>query len=439
MKRYITVAVLMAGFFSTSFGQERLTLDDAISIALENNYGILVARNDAQISANNAHPGAAGLLPTVSGNAGANYNNNNVQVEFATTAIPSVDESGVVSSSMNAGINLNYTVFDGLGNVNTFRVLKKSAQLSETQVQAVIEATISQVGIAYYAIARLTENYQTLQESAEISQERLSRANNQKAFGTAGKLVVLNAEVDLNSDSSNIAVASFSLENAKRNLNALIGRDVNSDFSVDTEVSFARNLNLNNLMATAQKNNVTLRQAEYLQQIAELNLRIAKANYMPVLGVSAGYNYSRAENGPGSILKSQQSLGLTLGASLNIPLFAGNQRKVLVQNAEINLLNSRHQQNEVLLELERDLSNAYYTFQSTLRQLDLDQKSLESAQENFDRTNDAFKLGQANSVQFREAQLNLLRVRNRINDLRFTAKLNEIEILRLSGQLIGEK
>ncbi|MCB0846562.1 MAG: TolC family protein, partial [Bacteroidetes bacterium] len=119
--------------------------------------------------------------------------------------------------------------------------------------------------------------------------------------------------------------------------------------------------------------------------------------------------------------------------------FAGNQRKVLVQNAEINLLTSRHQQNEVLLELERDLSNAYYTFQSTLRQLDLDQKSLESAQENFDRTNDAFKLGQANSVQFREAQLNLLRVRNRINDLRFTAKLNEIEILRLSGQLIGEK
>ncbi|MCB0838042.1 MAG: TolC family protein, partial [Bacteroidetes bacterium] len=299
MKRYITVAVLMAGFFFTSFCQERLTLDDAISIALENNYGILVARNDAQISANNAHPGAAGLLPTVSGNAGANYNNNNVQVEFATAAIPSVDESGVVSSSMNAGINLNYTVFDGLGNVNTFRVLKKSAQLSEAQVQAVIEATISQVGIAYYAIARLTENYQTLQESAEISQERLSRANNQKAFGTAGKLVVLNAEVDLNSDSSNIAVASFSLENAKRNLNALIGRDVNSDFSVDTEVSFARNLNLNNLMATAQKNNVTLRQAEYLQQIAELNLRIAKANYMPVLGVSAGYNYSRAENGPG--------------------------------------------------------------------------------------------------------------------------------------------
>ncbi|MEZ4850959.1 MAG: TolC family protein, partial [Bacteroidia bacterium] len=168
MKRYITVAILMAGFFSTSFGQERLTLDDAISIALENNYGILVARNDAQISANNAHPGAAGLLPTVSGNAGANYNNNNVQVEFATAAIPSVDESGVVSSSMNAGINLNYTVFDGLGNVNTFRVLKKSAQLSEAQVQAVIEATISQVGIAYYAIARLTENYQTLQESAEI-------------------------------------------------------------------------------------------------------------------------------------------------------------------------------------------------------------------------------------------------------------------------------
>ena len=429
---------LLMGSFSLSLGQDLLSLDDAIGIALENNYGILVARNDAEIAANNAHPGAAGLLPTIGANGGGNYNNNNINVEFAAPGFDPVEASGVVNTSFNGGLNLNYTVFDGMGNVNTFRVLKKSAVLTETQTQAIIEATISQVSNAYYSISRLTENYRTLTESASISQQRLQRAKNQQAFGGANKLAVLNAEVDLNTDSSNIAVSFFNLENAKRSLNALIGRDINSEFSVETEVEFKEDMNLANLFTTAQANNVNLRLADYGKQIAELNLKIARSSYMPVVGITAGYNYNRADNGPGSILKSQQSLGLGLGATINIPIFSGNQRKVAVQNAQINVLTSKHQKDEALLNLERDLTNAFYTFQSTLRQLELDQKSLESAEENFTRTNDAFKLGQATNIQFREAQLNLQRVKDRINDLRFTAKLNEIEIFRLSGQLIGE-
>ena len=438
MKSYITLSLLLLGLLGFSTGQDLLRLEDAISIALENNHGIMVARNDAQISANNAHRGAAGLLPTVAANAGGNYNVNNTKVEFNTNQIPPVDVQGAQSSSLNAGINVNYTVFDGMGNVNTFRVLQKSAALSETQTQAIIEATISQVAAAYYSIARLQESYRTLGESATISQERLTRSQNRQAFGGANKLAVLNAEVDLNTDSANLAVAFYNLENVKRSLNALLGRDINSSFNVNTEVAFSQSMKLPDLMAQAQANNVQLRLAAYGQQIAELNLKIAKSNYMPVLGVSAGYNYNKADNGPGSILKTQENLGLALGATLSIPIFAGNQRKVAVQNAEIDLLNSQHQQNEAKLNLERDLANAFYTFQSTLRQYELQQKSLESAQENFNRTQDAFELGQATNVQFREAQLNLQRVQDRINDLRYTAKLNEIEVLRLSGQLVKE-
>ena len=441
MKSYITLLFILMGSISISMGQSKLSLEEAISIALENNYGIQVARNDAKISANNAHPGAAGLLPTVSATAGGNYNLNNTKVDFAEfgpSSFEPVDVKGAESNSINAGINLNYTVFDGLGNINTFRVLKKSAELSEAQTQTIIEATISQIAAAYYSVARLTETYKTLGESVNISQERLSRISNQQAFGGANKLGVLNAQVDLNTDSANLAIAFFNLDNAKRNLNALIGRGINTPFFVSTEVSFSRGMKLADLMNIASKNNAELRLADYNQQIASLNLKIAKASYMPVLGVTAGYNFNRANNGPGSILKTQENLGLALGASLNIPIFSANQRKVAIQNAQLSLLNSEHRIKEARLNLERDLSNAFYTYQSTLMQLDLEQKSLESAAENFSRTENAFGLGQATNVQFRDAQLNLQRVRDRINDLRYTTKLNEIEILRLSGQLIKE-
>ena len=140
--------------------------------------------------------------------------------------------------------------------------------------------------------------------------------------------------------------------------------------------------------------------------------------------------------GPGSVLLSQTNLGLTLGANINIPIYSGGQRKVAVQNAEISVLNSLHRQDEARLNLQRDISNAWYTYQSTLRQLELEAKSLESAEENFNRTEDAFGLGQATNLMFRQAQLNLQRVKDRMNDLRFTAKLNEIELMRLSGQLV---
>lgn len=436
MKSNLMLLFLLLGIIPFSMGQELLQLEAAINEALENNYGILVAKNDARINANNAHPGAAGLFPTISGTGGANYNRNDTKVEFAAPTFDPVDVKGAVSTSLNAGVNLNYTVFDGMGNVNTFRVLKRTAELSETQTQAIIESTISQIGNAYYSIARLAESYKTLSQSIEISKDRLKRARTQQEFGGTNKLAVLNAEVDLNTDSANLAVTFFNLENAKRNLNALIGRPVNETFNVISEVAFSQNMQLQNLIELAKTNNVNMRIADYNQQIAELNLKIAKSSYMPVIGVTAGYNYNQAANGPGSILKTQENLGLTAGASLNIPIFSGNQRKVSVQNAQLNILNSQYRQEETMLNLERDLSNAFFTYQSTLHQLDLEQKSLESAGENFTRTQDAFKLGQATNIQFRDAQLNLQRVKDRINDLRYTAKLNEIEVLRLSGQLI---
>lgn len=434
MKKYILLCLMLLMSVSISLGQKLLLLEDAVQIALENNFGILVAKNDARISANNAHRGGAGLLPTVSANAGGNYNNNSTQVEFASPQFPPVDASGVVNTSYNAGLSVNYTVFDGMGNVNRFKVLKTSSDLSDSQTQAVIETTINQVANAYYAIARQLANYKTLEESIDISQQRMERAENQFAFGSSNKLAILNAEVDFNTDSANLALAYYNLENAKRSLNALIGQDIVTDFSINEDVTF-KNLNLNDLMTMAENNNSQLRIAAYNRQISELNVKIAKASYAPVIGVNAGYNFLRSDNGVGSILKSQQNLGLALGATLNIPIYSGNTRKVNVQNTEIAVLNSQHRYDETKLNLERDISNSYYTYQGVLTQLKLEQTSLASAEENFERTEDAFKLGQATNVQFRDAQLNLIRVKNRINDLRFTAKLNELELLRLSGQL----
>lgn len=441
--RYIIVLSALIGFGQISVGQDLLSLEEAIQVALENNYGILVSKNDAQISGNNAHRGAAGLLPTVAANGGGTFNVGDTYIEFNSSegtgqSLPDINATGIATNNLNAAIQANYVVFDGMGNVNRYQVLKQSAELSETQTQAVIEATISQVATAYFAIARLTESYNTLGESLKISRSRLDRAKNQFDFGGTNKLAILNAEVDVNTDSANQAVANTNLDNAKRNLNALIGRAIGTDFEVNTEVDFSKDMDLEALISAAEAHNSQVRLAEYGQRIAELNLKVAKAGYSPVFALNAGYSINRQDNGPAGFFKIQRSNGLALGGTISIPIFSANQRKVNVQNSQISILNAQHRYDEAKLNLSRDLSNAYYTFESTIQQLELEQKSLESAQENFTRTEEAFKLGQSTSVQFRTAQLNLLRVQDRINDLRFTAKLSEIELQRLSGQLTGQ-
>ena len=439
MKYFRLLLLCYLSICTQVYAQDVLSFEEAVAIALENNYGILLSQNEVSVATNNAHPGAAGLLPTVNATGGYTYTNSAVNVEFSTPAIESVDESGVVNTNVNAGLSVNYRLFDGLASQNTYRVLQRNAELSEAQTQGIVEATISQIGTAYYAVARLEESLETLSESAEISEDRLGRAQDQFEFGANNKLAILNAEVDLNTDSANLANSRVNLDNAKRNLNALLGRDVETVIQIDRSVEYSQDLSLPDLIEAARANNSSLKVATFAQEVAALNLKVAKAAYSPLVDLNAGYNFNRAENGPGNILQVQQNLGLSLGATVTIPIFSGNQRKVAVKNAEIAVQNSLYQQEEAELNVERDLSNAYYTFQTTLTQLELEQKSLEAAEENFNRTQEAFRLGQANNVQFREAQINLQVVRDRISDLEFTAKLSEIEIYRLSGLLFVEE
>ncbi|MEM6629529.1 MAG: TolC family protein [Bacteroidota bacterium] len=437
--KYVSFLILSGMLFTSRVsGQEIMTFEEAVTLALDRNYGIQISIGEAEIVDNNAHPGAAGLLPTVSANGSYTYNNNATQVEFSTPSIPSVDETGVVNTNINASITASYRLFDGGIGRNTLRILNQNSTLSQVQTEGVIEAAISQIANLYYSIARLKESARTLAQSTEISRERYERAQNQQSFGAANKLAVLNAEVDLNTDSANLVVTEVNLENSKRSLNALLGREISTDFDVETTLELARDLVLESLLTSALQNNSTLKLATYSQEIAAMNVTIAKAAYIPTVDVTAGYSYLKLDNGPGNILASQQNIGLSLGASVAIPIFSGNQRKVAILNAERDIENTRLAKEEQELNLIRDLSNTYYTYQSTLEQLQFEQKSLEAAEENFTRTEESFKLGQATNLQFREAQINLQRVRDRLNDLGYTAKLSEIEIFRLSGMLLGE-
>ncbi|MEM6346699.1 MAG: TolC family protein [Bacteroidota bacterium] len=423
--------------------QDTLSLDDAIQKALESNYDIRVARYNIESVTNNAQPGMAGLLPEVSATAGANYSNSSGSADFPITdsltgerVVVTQSASGIETNSQNVGISANYTVFSGLANKTNYQLLQKNVELTEAQVKGQIEANLVQVINAYYQLARLQANYQILLESEQASRERINFVRNQFEFGQSNSLAILNAQVDLNTDSVNLAVAEMNMETARRELNLLMGAGLEEVFSVEEKVDWNAGWKLEELARLARESNASLMTASYNRQVSELNLKIAQASRLPRLDVNASYAYNNSNNGPFSFATRTQGLGLNAGATLSVPIFTGFRNKVNIQNAEVSVASSNlsYQQAEQIL--LKDLYNAYANYQNSIAIYRLQRKNLSAAEANFSRTQESFELGQATSIQFRDAQLNLQRVQNQINDLRFDIKLNEMELIRLSGQLV---
>ena len=215
------VFVFMSFCMTSITAQKLVSVSEAIELALENNYGIKIISNNKEIAKNNASILNSGYLPTVSSSSGATFNRDNLEAEFANGESTALN--GAKSSRYNASINLNYTLFDGLGRYYDYKRLKETYKLSELQARETIENTIAQLYVVYYNVAQVTENVAVLKKTLTISKDRITRADYQFEYGQGTMLNVLNAQVDINNDSINLINAKQLLVNTKRDLNVVLG------------------------------------------------------------------------------------------------------------------------------------------------------------------------------------------------------------------------
>lgn len=426
--------LFMVSISTRLFGQELLTKAEAVSLALENNFDIKTANNNVTIAENNASTLNSGYLPTLSSNGSANYSiatsENTLQSGDAQTA------SGVNTTRLSASAGINYTLFDGMGREYNYKKLKENYNLTELQARLVIENSVLNIFNVYYEIARLTENVNTQKQTLDISRERWTREKYSFEYAQNLRLDVLNAEVDYNNDSINYLTLVQQLNNEKTNLNLLLGRDVNTVFIVDTTLNYAVGLNREALMQQARANNVNILQEQGAIRNAEYDLRITGANSIPKIGLNASYSYSHNDLGETSFFNTSTQWGPTLGATLSWNIFDGGLTNTRKQNAKILLENQQISLEQTQLSIERNVSNAWTIYQTALFVLEAEKKNLETNQLNFDRTKEQHSLGQITSIVFRQAQLNLVNASLNYNRAKYSAKVAELALLQLSGDLI---
>lgn len=437
MKKVIIIAIL---FLVTSIGlsaQETiLTKEEAISLTLENNLGIKVAKNSRSINANNASILNSGYLPSITGNAGGSIDKQDTEGEFGNGDVRTAE--GVETRRYNAAVNINYTLFDGLGRLYDYKSFKERSEQSELQVRQTIENTILQLFNVYYEVARLSENTQNLEEALKISKGRYQRSKYQFEYGQNTGLDVLNAEVDINTDSINLLNSRQQLRNTKRDLNLILNRDLTLPFDADTEVSFVSELEMDNIFNESKTNNVNLLLAEKDITIAKYDWKASKSGYLPTVGLTGSYGWNESNNNnPLAFLVQSTTTGLSGGLNLTWNIFDGGRTIVGTKNSKLTYQNQELLKKQVELEVERDIENAHDSYENALFVLKVQDKNLETNTNNFKRTDERYKLGQVTSIEFRQAQLNLLNAELVRSQAKYSAKLAELQMLQVSGQLLN--
>lgn len=438
----ILLFILIANYIN---GQKFISKEEALELVLENNFGIKVSKNTTEIVKNNSSILNSGYLPSLSISSGGNYTGSDTEIAFPGQFD---DQGNPISNRVfedqetqrfNAGLNLNYTLFDGLGRRYTYKRLKEEYALSELQLRETIEFTTLQLFEVYFNIAQLTESQKISQETLDISKDRLRRAEVAFIHGQGNKLSVLNAQVDVTNDSISLIQVNQQLGNTKRDLNLLMNQPINQDFDVGLDVSFVNSLQIESWLETAEQFNIELLKQKSNSQINAYDIKINQSGYLPTVGLIGSYGWNLNKSPataffPGT---NNTTYSLGVGASLSWNIFDGGRTLTRVKNAKLSFNNQELIQQETKMSFERNLENALQNSINTKEIFEIQNKQVETATYNFERSEEQYKLGSITAIEFRQAQINLANAQNQRTIAKYRAKLSELQLIQITGQLLN--
>ena len=412
--------------------QELLTVEEAIKIGLENNYEIKISKNNSKIDQSNVSTGNAGILPALTANV---VDTNSLQNSSQTLQNGNVNTlANAKNNRISYGVNLDWTIFDGFRMFARLDQLKELQKLGEEQLKLIVTTRISDVISTYFDLVQQQQQLSALDTTIVISNQRLALAQNRFSIGKASKLEVLNAQVDLNTDKAAVLRQEELYINTKILLNQILARDLKTDYKVVENTEINKQLLLSELTALAEKQNPQLISQIINRKISELQLKQIKANRYPTVRLNSGYAFINTESSLG--FTSQTSArGLSYGFTATLNLFDGFNQSRNEKIAKIQIENSQLLIEQQKLNLNSQLTTSYQTYLTNLKLIDLEEKNEGIAKQNLEITLEKFRIGTITTLEFRTAQLNYVNAKVRFSNAQYQAKLSEIALKELAGNI----
>ena len=422
--------VLVASTSATA--QKNLSLNEAIQTALKNSYDIQLVENNLSIAKNNNNIGVAGGLPTITNNSSNNNTLTTINQTFPD-ANRNTSRNGVDGSSLNSAVNASMILFNG------YRVQATKSRLEslQTQNKFLLESqllnTISTVMQQYYNVVRQQAFLKTIQKSIEASQQRLDIVKTRQQIGVANQTDLLQSNIDLNALIQAAQNQFLIIDQAKADLLNTIVMPASTPVMINDSIEVDNQIMLS-VVEEKMKNHPLLQSAQQLININQFLEKETKSLTYPTLRASTGFNYNSNKSAAGFILLNE-SYGPFLGVNLSIPIYSGGANKRAIKNASINTNTAKIQLQNTEQNLTTELFKTYQSYKNSLKQTPIEIQNFEMSQSLLDLVMQKYQLGQATMVDVKQAQQSFETAGFRLVSLRFSAKIAEIELKRLSNQL----
>lgn len=434
MQKNSFILLLLAFAFSQEklVAQNNLSLKEAVTIAIQNSYDIKLVENNLTIAKNNNNYGVAGGLPTVTA---TGTNNNTLTTINQTFPDPSrnTTRNGVDGTTLNGGLTATMILFNGYRVAATKERLASIEKQSAAALQTQMLNTSSTVMQQYYNVIRQAAFLKTIEKSIEASEERVAIVKTRQEVGVANQADLLQSNLDLNALLQAKQNQLVVLAQVKADLYNSMVLPANSNYTFTDSIQVDDKLALLDI-ESKMKDHPLLQSAQQLINVNQFLEKETKALTYPTLRANTGYNYNSNKSAAGFILLNE-SYGPFLGFNLSIPIYAGSASKRAIKNAQINTVSAKLQYDNTAQDLGTELFKTYQNYQNSIKQTPIEVQNYEMSEALLALVMEKFKLGQATVVDVKQAQQSFENAGFRLTSLRFSAKIAEIELKRLSNQL----
>ena len=378
------------------------TLKSCLEEGLLNNYSLRIAKNDEQASRNNATLANAGYLPTLDLSAGYQLDAGTTRSTLRETG-QRVTEKNVVDQTVDVGLDLNWTLFDGFNISTNYRQLQLLRQQGELNTRIALEDFVAALAAEYYNFVQQKIRLKNLRYAVQLSKERLRIVEARYHIGSFSRLDYQQAKVDFNADSASYMKQQELLHTSRINLNELMAiEDVDRPVAIhDSLINVDASLDFEALWRATLSVNASLLKASQNTRLAQMDYKKVRSRDYPYLRLNAGYGYTMKR-----------------------------------RNAALAIENARLQRDELELSLRADLSNLWQAYQNNLEMLKLERQNLVAARDNHEIARERYMLGDLSGIEMREAQKSLLDAEERILTAEYDTKLCEISLLQISGRIM---
>jgi outer membrane protein len=409
----------------TSRAQETMTLDEAIMKALQNNYSLKISRNDESIAGNNVT--LAPFLPTVTGTGRQSQTDNN-------TRASSESDDKTRTNFYTAGVTMNWRIFDGFGMFATYSRQQELLLMSSQMVRINVENLVMRVCSEYYNIIVQQNRMESALTSLALSKSRYENAEEKYLLGVISGLDLQQARIDLNADSSAVLLQQETVRSAYIRMTNLLNAGHVINFNINDSIILAPQIDIDMLRERTLAFNNQLILARQGENLSMYDLDAVRALRYPTVNFSTGYNISRNEY-PWTASSYNMTNGFNWGLNMSWNIFSGLETNRRIANAKIEAESSRLAYLDIENEILSELDLLYNTYENNIILTDFEAQSAEVARVSLEIAMERYRLGALSGLEFREYQNNYLSAINRRLTSLYVAKISEIGLRLLAGEL----